>query len=464
MNHSIRVRIVVVALALACVLLGQLWLPKLRLVAGPQGLAARRALLPMVFGPPAVGSVRPWPDTTRGVHVFNDQLNSNMSDAQVQFSATHYAGCQKMTRSQADRLRAVNPSFLILHYRLGDGLGYRAVEADCQPSGDWLLIIEGDNWVQEWPGEPGVRENWFYHWPEASATRVLMCDWGWYLMNLDDSGFRAYWQAQVLRQVQANDNDGLFMDSLNIPNYLGADHWRPALPDIDASFENAWASRISRWLLWLQTQPIGRYYIVPNVGSWITTRDPTDYSAADGVMVEGFALEADASPHGYDEWVLEMNRILGLASRGKAILAQTYVGGAQERMFALGSYLLIKGSRTYLNIEISDIPEWWPEYDVPIGAPAESAGSDIARLYDAANGVYRRRFDNGMLLVNPTNPWDGTGVTRSVRLGATYYQALTQGGGEVPESGIPEGSVSYQAVTQVTLPPYTAVVLFNQRP
>jgi len=162
--------------------------------------------------------------------------------------------------------------------------------------------------------------------------------------------------------------------------------------------------------------------------------------------------------------VLEMNRILGLVSRGKAILAQTYVGGAQERMFALGSYLLIKGSRTYLNIEISDIPEWWPEYDVPIGAPAESAGSDIARLYDAANGVYRRRFDNGMLLVNPTNPWDGTGVTRSVRLGATYYQALTQGGGEVPESGIPEGSVSYQAVTQVTLPPYTAVVLFNQRP
>ncbi len=464
MNHSTRFRIVTLIVVAVCLLLTQLWLPKLRLIADPQGLATKRALLPMVLGPPAVGNVRPWPDTTRGVHVFNDQLNSAMSDAQVQFSATHYAGCQKMERSQADRLRAVNPNLLILHYRLGEGLGYRAVEADCQPTGDWLLIIEGDQWVQEWPGEANVRESWFAHWPEPSSTRVLNCDWGWYLMNLDDSAFRAYWQAQVLRQVQIHDNDGLFMDSLSVPNYLGADHWRPVLPDVDASFENAWAARIARWLSWLQTQPIGRYYIVPNVGSWITTRDPTDYSAADGVMVEGFALEADASPHAYDDWVLEMNRILGLVSRGKAILTQTYVGGAQERMFALGSYLLVKGSRTYLNIEISDIPEWWPEYDIPIGAPAESAGSDIARLYDAANGVYRRRFDNGMVLVNPTNPWDGTGVTRTVRLGATYYQAMPQGGGEVPESGISDASVSYQAVTQVTLPPYTAVVLFNQQP
>jgi hypothetical protein len=51
-----------------------------------------------------------------------------------------------------------------------------------------------------------------------------------------------------------------------------------------------------------------------------------------------------------------------------------------------------------------------------------------------------------------------------VNLGGTYYLAQTSGGGEVPESGVPTGSVSYQAVTQVRLPPFTAAVLFNAQP
>jgi hypothetical protein len=407
---------------------------------------------------------RPWPDSGRGVHVFNDQLSHDMSDALWRFSATHYAGTQKMSRSAADRLRALNPNFLILHYRLGHALGYRAIENNCQPTGEWLLIIEGNDWVQEWPGDAAVRENWFYHWPQASATRVLNCDWGWYLAEVNDSGWRAWWQGEVLRQVRANDDDGLFMDSLSVPNYLGADHYRPVLPDLDNAFESAWDTRIKAWLEWLQTQPLGDYYLIPNAGSWITTRDPTDYSPADGVMLEGFAIEADQSPYALEDWVLQMNRVLGMISRGKVIIGQTYATGAQERMFALGTYLLVKGSRTYLNIDLGLEPEWWPEYDIPIGQATQNAGTDIATLYDAANQVYWRNYDNGFVLVNPTNPWDGSGVTRTVRLGGTYYLAETSGGGEVPESGVPRGTVSYRAVTQVTLGPFSAAVLFNARP
>jgi hypothetical protein len=48
-----------------------------------------------------------------------------------------------MTRTDAHRLRAVNPDFMILHYRLGLGLGHRAAEGDCQPTGDWLQILDG---------------------------------------------------------------------------------------------------------------------------------------------------------------------------------------------------------------------------------------------------------------------------------------------------------------------------------
>lgn len=417
--------------------------------------------LPLIDpAPPASVVPRPWPDTTSGVHVFNDQLAGNLTDAQVAFAATHYAGTQKQTRPQADRLRAVNPGFLVLHYRLGEGLGFRATGGGCVPNGEWLAIVEGDEWVQEWPGEGAVPASWFFPW--AGSARVLDCDWGWYLMELNDASWRTYWQAEVLRQVQANDGDGVFMDSLSVPNALGT--FDPALPPLDTAFEHAWEARISAFLTWLQTQPVGAYYIVPNVGSWITTRDRTDYSAADGILVEGFAIEADASPYNLEDWQLQMSRVLGAVARGQAVIGQTYALGDQERMFTLGSYLLVKGGRTYLNLEYGLEPEWWPEYDVVIGRPTQSAGSDVADLYDEAAGLYRRNYDNGFVLVNPTSPWDGTGVTRTVDLGGTYYLAQCSGGWAVTEDGSAPGSVTYRAVASVSLPPYSAAVLLAARP
>jgi hypothetical protein len=353
---------------------------------------------------------------------------------------------------------------MILNYRLGLGLGYRSIQNGCQPTGDWLLIIEGNEWVQEWPGDYSVLEDWLYHWPEGSQMRVLDCDWGWYLAELKNNDWRIYWHSEVLRQVQTNDGDGVFMDSLSVPNYLGSDRYNPPLPEIDSAFESAWTTRIDDWLAWLQTQPLGNYALIPNAGSWITSRDTTNYAMADGVMIEGFAIEADASPYNLEDWQLQMNRTLGLINQGKVILAQSYATGTEERMFTLGSYLLIKGNRTYLNIEVDLDPEWWPEYDISIGVPAQSAGTDIADLYDANNRIYRRNFDNGFVLVNPSSPNDGTGMTARVNLDRTYYLAQTNGGGFVPENGIPTGSVSYQAVSQVTLPPYSAAVLLNQAP
>jgi hypothetical protein len=181
-------------------------------------------------------------------------------------------------------------------------------------------------------------------------------------------------------------------------------------------------------------------------------------------MIEGFAIESDASPYNLGDWQLQMNRALGLISQGRVILTQSYVTGEQERMFVLGSYLLIKGTLTFINVELDFEPEWWPEYDIPIGAFIESAGSDVGNLYDAENQIYRREFGNGFVLVNATNPWDGTGNTSTMDLGGTFYLAQPSGGGAVPGNGIPTGTVTYQAVTQVVLPPYTAVVLLQQQP
>jgi hypothetical protein len=403
---------------------------------------------------------RSWPDTTSGIHVFNDQITSlNMlTDAQVAFAAGHYVGTQKMTRADADRLRGLNPNFLILHYRLGPGLGYRAPQGDCQPTGDYLQIIEGNNWVQEWPGEAVVQPAWFFLW--SGQPRVYNCDWGWYLMELNDAGYRGWWIGEVLRQLAANADDGLFADSLSVPNYLGADRYVPPLPDYDPAFEAAWATRLQNWITYVKSQFGGSYALIPNVGSWVTTRDPTDYSGVDGVMIEGFAEWGAGDPFDPADWQLQMNRILGLTQLGKIVILQSYTDGTvADRMFLLSNYLLIKGIRSYVNLELDLDPEWWPEYGIPIGSYVGGIPADVSVLYDNAWGVYRRTYTNGLVLVNP-----GT-TARTVNLGGTYYRADPVGGGFVPPSGDVSGwRVDYTAVTSVTLGAGRGAVLLNSRP
>ncbi|HVN54573.1 MAG TPA: hypothetical protein VMT46_09605 [Anaerolineaceae bacterium] len=152
--------------------------------------------LPLVSNGPAT---RPWPDTTSGIFVFDDQIDvRGLSEAQWQFIAAHDAGAQKLTRSTARHLRQYNPNFLVLHYRLGQALGYRVPNGSCQPTGSFLQIISGDQWVQEWPGDSQVQEQWFFHW---NGQRVYNCAWGHYLMDLNNPAWRAWWSAQVIQQL-----------------------------------------------------------------------------------------------------------------------------------------------------------------------------------------------------------------------------------------------------------------------
>lgn len=407
---------------------------------------------------PLSGAARPWPDTAAGIHVFNDQITQlrDLSDAQIRFAATHYAGTQKMVRGDADRLRALNPDFLILHYRLGPGLGYRVTQNGCQATGEYLSIIEGNGWVQEWPGEEAVQAGWFFPW--NGQARVLNCDWGWYLMELGNASYRSWWIGEVLRQLAANDNDGLFADSLSVPNYLGYDHYAPALPGVDAGFEAAWATRIQDWLVYVKAQLGPRYKLIPNAGSWVTTRDPTGYSAADGVMIEGFAEWDAGTPFDLADWQLQMDRILGLTRLDKILILQSYTDGSvADRTFLLSNYLLVKGAHSYINLDIGLDPEWWPEYEIPIGSYVGGLPASAAALYDAAAGVYRRAYTNGLVLINPG------AASRSVALGGTYYLATPVGGGNVPADGNTSGwRVDYAAVTSVTLAPARGAILLDR--
>lgn len=366
--------------------------------------------------------------TSDRIRVFSDQLPDGLPPALVAFAAAHYAGAQKLGASETLALKARNPAFMAIQYRLGLGLGRTT------------RIRFGDAWVPEWPAHPQPR--WFYRW---HGSRVFQ-SWGWYLMNSDDASWRAYYVAQLRRQIATTHADGAFLDSTSVPNDFGASTFTPPLPAYDPPWELAWSHRIERWLPYVQ-RALGRPVIV-NAGSWVTTRERTDYSAAAGVMIEGFATGLAPA-----DWRLELTRAVALVRKDRIVICQSYpaVGDVDARMFDLASYLLVKGAHTYVNFGEGIQVSWFPEYDLDLGAAVDPPG------LRQDQGAFVRRYANGLVVVNP-----GDGTVRYA-LPATMRLVTPAGGGAVPDSGVvpPGWTLDEQPVASVTLGPHRAAVLLH---
>jgi hypothetical protein len=362
----------------------------------------RRAVLALILFaalPAPASARRAIPDTTGAIHVWSDQLPDDMTAAQVAFVARHVDGTQKVSRQTAGRLRAAgDPGFLVLHYRLGIGDGP-------------VPFRIGDRWASDYAS---VRRHgsWFWH---EHGRRVLQKQWRWYLMN-PLSGWRAYWARRVLREAALLGDDGVFADSLSVPQYLGPAGFSPPLRFFVG--EAAWTRRVNAFMRYEERRLRGRLWFIPNAGSWITTRDRTDYTIPDGVMIEGFAAPGDGA-YAPGDWRLQMQRVLGLARRGRVVIGQSYpsTGDVRARMFDLASYLLTKGRHSFVNLLSDDAPQWYPEYGIDLGAPTD------APALREVGGVFVRRFARGLALVNPDD------VAHAFTLDGTLRLVEPHGGG-----------------------------------
>jgi hypothetical protein len=184
-----------------------------------------------------------FPDTTEGIHVFNDQVDvHHLSDAQVQFAAGHYDGAQKLTLAGTRRLRAFNPDFTVLHYRLGLGLGYRVADENCHPGGEYIAYIDGDNWVQEWP---------IFRWCKDRLYHVN----GQRCTGARGAGI---WPTPIIRwrvvdgrnpaADRANENNGL--QTVSACPTIWVPKLVPPLPEYDEGFEADWTRQIDDWMQW----------------------------------------------------------------------------------------------------------------------------------------------------------------------------------------------------------------------
>jgi hypothetical protein len=397
---------------------------------------------------------REFPRTENGIYIFSDQFSSNLSEAQWQFAAQNYVGCQKMTLSSVRKLRSYNSNFIVLHYRLAHGAGNHQ-------------IIKGNSWVYYWD-DVNPHENWFVHMVRGdySSGRVHNADWDWYytdpsgdIEGAGDDGWKEYFVSATIEEMRATECDGVFADSCGLPFSLT--QWPDWLWGTNP--RTTWLPHVNTFMQYVMNRykrEAESFYFIPNAAALVTSWDDvTDFSIADGVMCEGFS-EWGGGPlqGGYSDWALQMNSTLSLTVKNKVIIMQTYpdANDIRARMFALGCYLLVKGKYSYINMPAGGETElfWWPEYGIDLGGYSEDPPANINSL-QTADGIYRRDYQRGFVLVNPT------GSTVTLSLGATYRRAVPSGGGYVPTNGAKPGSLSYQSVTSVTLAPGEAAILLQ---
>ena len=371
-----------------------------------------------------------------------------MSEAQVRFAATHYVGTQKLTLNLSRPLRAINPRFLVLHYHL----------AMWQSAPNVMFITEGNAWGNDY-AVVNAHESWFWH--NRENQRVTSSSDGKLLMNVSDPGFRDHWRDSLIRQVADGDYDGVFLDSAS-PSLLQGEARAPADPRLfaDGVRTNAldelggksWIAAWEDWIAGLDRSLSARGIpLIPNVGNLVTTWDNTNYSLSAGVFCEGF-LDPGFST---EDWKAAANQTLALVRRNKIVILQNYlpsVEDAARRRFLLASYLLVKGSRTYIMYLASSPLEWYPEWELDLGAARKSA----VTLNDLSwNGMYRRDFDKGIVLVNP-----GTSPVQ-LTLETTFKRIEPVGGGAVSADGAVSGHLETAPVTALEIGAKGAEILLR---
>jgi hypothetical protein len=415
------------------------------------------------------------PGTVGCVIAFSDQISGGLSDLLTHFAATHFAGVQKMLKADNDRLRAYNSNWVLLHYQLGMGASPAAYIRGVTVDGS--LIAE---WSASWP-EVTAQETWFMH----NDNGVRHCGPNDYncILDISDPAVRNWWIDEATAAMRAAGAQGVFADSF-VEGISGKD---VVLPDnrfagINPGDPSSWPNGVT-WLdqrlNWINTiasrfsQMPEQFLLIPNIGSQATGWDTTDFvsSRIDGAMLEGIALDFMDTP----DWILEMNRAAALTASGKIVLFETYprgdqgtAGFDQDVDFSLASYLLVKGDYTYVNLPGRNADKgtgiyYYPQYDAleNLGAAITPLPNDIdAYLW---SGVYRRDFQNGLVLVNPS---DSSGA---VTLPQSSQRLVCSGGGEVGDSdvdlttaGYAGGGCSLEPVTNLTLAPWSAAILFNQ--
>jgi hypothetical protein len=296
------------------------------------------------------------------------------------------------------RLKAANPSLKILIYK------------------DLSGMVERDQWGGVSTGvatqDAAAHPEWFLQNTSGQRFTFRYYNWIW-AADVGNAGYQQKWADNVLAEMGNKGWDGVFMDDTNPSMEYHYDVARVAKYPTDAAYQAATGSALAA--IGARFHSAGKL-AVPNFGFW------KDYPGVindwlryvDGGMNENFVkVGSSAAADSYDRasvWESQLQSIKDAEAQGKLYLGVSHSSnddGAAARYGYATMLLAGAGNASFAMHGDYTNENWFPVYDYAIGTPAAAETRD-------PSGVHRRKFSNGLVLVNPTN------ASVSVQLGGAY--------------------------------------------
>jgi putative glycosyl hydrolase-like family 15 (GHL15) protein len=317
------------------------------------------------------------------------------------------------------RLKAANPNLKILIYK------------------DLSGMVERDQWGGVSTGvatqDAAAHPEWFLQNTSGQRFTFRYYDWIW-AADIGNAGYQHKWADNVLAEMGSKGWDGVFMDDTNPSMEYHYDVARVAKYPTDAAYQAATGSALAT--IGARFHAAGKL-VVPNFGFW------KDYPAVidgwlrhvDGGMNENFVkVGSSGAADTYDRasvWESQLQSIKDAEAQGKLYLGVSHSANDDSAAARYGyATMLLAGAGNASFALHGDYTNenWFPVYDYAIGTPAAAETRDTS-------GVHRRKFSNGLVLVNPTN------AAVSVQFGGAYTG-----------SGLTNA-------TAATLPPHSSLIL-----
>jgi hypothetical protein len=219
-------------------------------------------------------------------------------------------------------------------------------------------------------------------------------------MDVGSASYQQRWADNVIADLKRDGWDGVFLDDTNTSMSYHYDVSRIAKYPTDAAWQAATESALAH--IGPRVQAAGKLAI-SNIGLWgsYPAVGRSWFQYLDGAMDEHFAKAGDTAGSGYaseGHWQNDLESLKYAQQQGKAFLGVTHSadGDAAAARYGWATTLLGAQGRAYHALHsIYKTENWFPEYEYEIGEPVGAESRD-------PNGVHRRQFTNGIVVVNPT--------------------------------------------------------------
>jgi hypothetical protein len=336
--------------------------------------------------------------TTAAGHLrYATDTNAATADYSSTPTRDQFVILQEWQGAKARTLKSQNPSLKVLMYKnlsfmgAADAYGHTGAGVTTQEAdSSWYLLNTSGQRFTSW--------SYSYLWAA----------------DIGNPDYQKRWAANVLGKLQAQGFDGVFIDDTNPTMRYHYDVASVAKYPSDAAYSAATGSALASIGPAIHS---GGKLVLCNFGTWRLYRSVVNgwLNNVDGGMEEQFTKwGGPTAGSGYApaaDWNLMLGAEKDAQSKGKYFMGVSHSAAtdAQATRYGWATTLLAAGGRASFSMhaDYTNEPLWIPEYDYAIGDPSGTETAD-------SNGVHRRAFSNGLVLVNPT------ASSQAVSFGGTY--------------------------------------------